>query len=72
MTGLADKNQGYNSVYTSNWKYGMAFVHYYKNVPFVELVNFSAYHDNNDVEECKKRLIHSFVYDEVELPLTLG
>ena len=69
---LADKNQGYNSVYTSNWKYGMAFVHYYKNVPFVELVNFSAYHDNNDVEECKKRLIHSFVYDEVELPLTLG
>lgn len=69
---LADKNQGYNSVYTSNWKYGMAFVHYYKNVPFVELVNFSTYHDNNDVEECKKRLIHSFVYDEVELPLTLG
>lgn len=69
---LADKDQGYNSVYTSNWKYGMAFVHYYKNVPFVELVNFSAYHDSNDVEECRRHLVHSFVYKEVKLPLTLG
>lgn len=69
---LADKDQGYNSVYTSNWKYGMAFVHYYNGVPFVELVNFSAYHDNNDVEECRRHLAHSFVYAEVKLPLTLG
>lgn len=69
---LADKDQGYNSVYTSNWKYGMAFVHYYNGVPFVELVNFSAYHDNNDVEECRRHLAHSFVYNEVKLPLTLG
>ena len=69
---LADKDQGYNSVYTSNWKYGMAFVHYYNGVPFVELVNFSAYHDNNDVEECRRHLVHSFVYKEVKLPLTLG
>lgn len=69
---LADKDQGYNSVYTSNWKYGMAFVHYYNGVPFVELVNFSAYHDSNDVEECRRHLVHSFVYKEVKLPLTLG
>lgn len=68
---LADKDQGYNSVYTSNWKYGMAFVHYYNGVPFVELVNFSAYHDSNDVEECRRHLVHSFVYKEVKLPLTL-
>lgn len=68
---LARKEQGYNSAYTSNWKHGMAFVSYYKNVPFVELVNFSDYFYTDDLKSCTRELATSFKKEKVSFLLNL-
>lgn len=70
---LASEDQEYNSTYTSNWKNGMAFVHYYNNIPFVELVNFNGCSPvDTKVNKLYNRVIDRFLTKRVQIPFCLN